>query len=84
MWIMLNNNEANATRSPLANSSHLTIEPLTAARGTRATAIAIFDVQDLINRNPGHETLDRAFFTIIALSNGGSIYVSGIRVEYEN
>jgi hypothetical protein len=84
MWIMVNNNNANAAQSILSTNSQLLIEPLIAARGTRATAVTTLDVQDLIGRQVrGYETLENAFIAIIALSNGGSIYVSGIRIERE-
>jgi hypothetical protein len=84
LWIMVNNNNANAAFSKMANDSQILIEPLTAARGTRATAVAYLDVWDLVERNTrGLDTLENAFICIIALSNGGSIYVSGVRIEYE-
>jgi hypothetical protein len=82
MWIHLNNNEANATRSLLGTASQLLINPLTAAKGTRETAVAAWDLRDFVNRKVrGFESLDKSFISIIALSNGGSIYVSGIRIE---
>jgi hypothetical protein len=85
MWIMVNNNNANAAQSILGTASQLLVEPLTAARGTRATAVTTLDVRDLAERNVrGLETLETAFITIIALSNGGSVNVSGIRIEREN
>ncbi|MDR2542225.1 MAG: Hsp20/alpha crystallin family protein [Treponema sp.] len=90
MWIHVNNNEANATRSLLGTASQLLINPLTAAMGSRETAIATWDLQDYVTSEirgietrgiRGHETLDKSFITIVALSNGGNIYVSGIRIE---
>jgi hypothetical protein len=85
MWIMLNNNNANAAQSIMSTDSQILIEPLTAARGTRATAVTYIDVWDMVDRKfKGVETLEKAFICIIALSNGGSIYVSGIRIEYED
>jgi hypothetical protein len=97
MWIMLNNNNANAAQSVMSTDSQILIEPLTAARGTRATAVTYIDVWDMVERRlkwdekdneykevfRGIDTLEKAFICIIALSNGGSIYVSGIRIEYE-
>ena len=85
LWIMLNNNNANAAQSVMGTDSSILIEPLTAAVGTRSTAVTYIDVCDIVNRNiRGIETLENAFICIIALSNGGSIYVSGIRIEYED
>jgi hypothetical protein len=85
MWIMINNNNANNVRSPLGTASQLLIEPLIAARGTRATAVTTMDIQDLVNREArGIETLASAFIGIVSLSNGGSSYVSGIRIEFED
>ena len=85
MWIMVNNNNANAAQSYMGTNSQLLIEPLIAARGTKATAVTTLDVLDLVNNNiKGFETLEKAFIAVIALSNGGSIYVSGIRIEKEN
>ena len=84
MWIMVNNNNANAAQSYMGTNSQILIEPLIAARGTRATAVTTLDVRDLAGgRFKGYETLETAFIAVIALSNGGSIYVSGIRIEYE-
>ncbi|MCL2175773.1 MAG: hypothetical protein FWB73_06990, partial [Treponema sp.] len=84
MWIMANNNNANAAQSIMGTNSQLLIEPLIAARGTRATAVTTLDVLDLVNRKvKGYETLERGFIAVIALSNGGSIFVSGVRIEYE-
>ena len=84
MWIMANNNNANAAQSYMGTNSQLLIEPLIAARGTRATAVTTLDVRDLVDRGiKGSETLGKAFIAVIALSNGGSIYVSGVRIEYE-
>jgi len=84
MWIMLNNNNANAAQSPMRTDSQILIEPLTAARGTRATAVTYIDVWDMVSRKfEGINTLERSFICVIALSNGGNIYVSGVRIEYE-
>jgi hypothetical protein len=84
MWIMLNNNNANAAQSVMGTNSQILIEPLTAARGSRATAVTYIDVWDMVDRKlKGFENLEKAFICVIALSNGGSIYVSGIRIEYE-
>ncbi|MDR0455341.1 MAG: hypothetical protein LBH20_01490 [Treponema sp.] len=98
MWLMLNNNNANAAQSVMSTDSQILIEPLIAARGARATAVTYIDVWDMVERRfkwdekdheykeafRGIETLEKAFICVIALSNGGSIYVSGIRIEYEN
>jgi len=85
MWILVNNNEANATRSELGTNSQLLINPLIDPRGTRRTAVASLNVDDFTARKvPGLDTLNEAFFSIICLSNGGSIYVSGIRIEKED
>jgi hypothetical protein len=84
MWIMLNNNNANAAQSVMGTNSQILIEPLTAARGSRATAVTYIDIWDMVDRKlKGFENLEKAFICVIALSNGGSIYVSGIRIEYE-
>jgi hypothetical protein len=84
MWIMLNNNNANAAQSPMRTDSQILIEPLTAARGTRATAVTYIDVWDMVDRKfEGIYTLEKSFICVIALSNGGNIYVSGVRIEYE-
>jgi len=100
LWINVNNNYPTATRSTLSTASQMLIEPLTAARGTRTTALATMDVIDLVTRkvrnipdkdNParsdpdrsGWLSLDRAFISFVCLSNGGSIYVSGIRIEFD-
>jgi len=100
LWINVNNNYPTATRSTLSTASQMLIEPLTAARGTRTTALATMDVIDLVARkvrnipdkdNPaksdldrsGWSSLDRAFISFVCLSNGGSIYVSGIRIEFD-
>jgi uncharacterized protein YjdB len=84
MWIMLNNNNANAAQSPMRTDSQILIEPLASARGTRATAVTYIDVWDMVDRKfDGIETLEKSFICIITLSNGGNIYVSGIRIEYE-
>ena len=84
MWILVNNNEANATRSELGTNSQLLINPLTDPRGTRRTAVASLNVDDFVSRNvPGVGTLNQAFFSIVCLSNGGSVYISGARIEYE-
>ena len=85
MWILVNNNEANATRSELGTNSQLLINPLIDPRGTRRTAVASLNVDDFVSRNvPGVDTLNEAFFSIICLSNGGSVYISGIRIEKED
>ncbi|MCL2444150.1 MAG: hypothetical protein FWD13_11910 [Treponema sp.] len=82
LWIMVNNNQANAMQSVLGTSSQILIHPLTAPRGTRATAVATINAADFIFRKiPGHESLNTSFISIVCLSNGGSIYVSGIRIE---
>ena len=82
MWIMLNNNNANAAQSILNTASQILINPLTAPRGTRATAVTSVNISDFLTRPmPGWETLETSFIGIVALSNGGSIYVSGIRIE---
>jgi len=84
MWIMVNNNEANAMQSVLSTNSQLLIQPLTDPRGTRATAVTTLNVDDFITRKiPGFETLETAFIGIVCLSNGGSINISGIRIEKE-
>jgi len=84
MWILVNNNNANATQARMGTNSQILIEPLIAPRGTRATAVTYLDTQDIVNRNVnGYEDLANAFITIVVLSNGGSIYVSGIRIETE-
>jgi uncharacterized protein YjdB len=84
MWIMLNNNNANAAQAPMRTDSQILIEPLTAARGTRATAVTYIDVWDMVDRKfDGYKTLEKSFICVIALSNGGNIYVSGVRIEYE-
>jgi len=100
LWINVNNNYPTATRSTLSTSSQMLIEPLTAARGTRTTALATLDVIDLVARKvrnipdkndpdksdldrSGWSSLDRAFISFVCLSNGGSIYVSGIRIEFD-
>jgi hypothetical protein len=68
----------------MRTDSQILIEPLTAARGTRATAVTYIDVWDMVDRKfKGIETLENSFICIIALSNGGSIYVSGVRIEIE-
>ncbi|MCL2804662.1 MAG: hypothetical protein FWD26_01830 [Treponema sp.] len=83
MWIMVNNNNANAAQSIMGTASQLLIEPLVSARGTRATAVTYLNVRDLAI-TPGFDNLAKAFIAIIVLSNGGSIYVSGIRIEEES
>jgi len=100
LWINVNNNYPTATRSTLSTASQMLIEPLTAARGTRTTALATLDVIDLVARKvrnipdkddpnksdldrSGWLSLDRAFISFVCLSNGGSIYVSGIRIEFD-
>jgi|GEM_PF-2156346 len=81
MWIMLNGNQAN-TNSPLRTLSQPLIQPLTAPRGTRATASVVINVPEWIQtRITGWESLKESFVGIVALSNGGSISVSGIRIE---
>jgi hypothetical protein len=85
MWIMVNNNNANAAQSILGTNSQLLVEPLIAARGTRATAVTTPDTRNKKKQKvKGWETLDKTFIGIVALSNGGNIYVSGIRIEYED
>jgi len=84
MWLLVNNNNANAMQSELGTSSQLLINPLTDPRGTRRTVFASLNVDDFISRNiPGVNTLNEAFIAIVCLSNGGSVYVSGIRIERE-
>jgi len=84
MWIMLNNNQANAAQSLLSTNSQILVEPLTAAQGTRATAVTSLDVIDFAQRKiPGYKTLANAFIGIVCLSNGGSAYVSGVRIEID-
>jgi hypothetical protein len=68
----------------MRTDSQILIEPLTAARGTRATAVTYIDVWDMVSRKfEGIYTLEKSFICVIALSNGGNIYVSGVRIEYE-
>jgi hypothetical protein len=82
MWIHLNNNQANAGRSIMSTNSQIMINPLTSAQGSRETAVTTLNVHDLVNRKvKGFETMEKSLLTIIALSNGGSIYLSGIRIE---
>ena len=84
MWITINNNQANIMQSVLSTNSQLLIQPLTDPRGTRATAVTTLNVDDFITRRiPGFETLETAFIGIVCLSNGGSINISGIRIEKE-
>jgi len=84
MWITLNNNQANASQSVMGTNSQILIQPLTDPRGTRLTAVTTIDIDDFVARKiPGYETLETAFIGIVCLSNGGSIYVSGIRIERE-
>jgi len=85
MWITLNNNQANATQSVMGTNSQILIQPLTDPRGTRLTAVTTISVDDFTARRvPAFETLETAFIGIVCLSNGGSIYVSGIRIERED
>jgi hypothetical protein len=88
---MLNNNEANATQGALGTASQLLINPLTDPRGTRKTVYTYLDGVDFVSRKVGDNiiisrngwrNLDKSFVNIVALSNGGSINVSGIRIEY--
>ena len=83
MWIMINNNQVNAMGSPLMGSlSQVLVWPLTDPRGTRVTAVTTINIPDWIESEvTGWQTLERSFINILALSNGGSISVSGIRVE---
>ena len=85
MWITVNNNQANAANSVLGTSSQALIHPITAPRGTRDTAIATVNIDDFVQRRvPGYESLQNAIIGIVLLSNGGSVYVSGIRIERED
>ena len=81
MWLMINGNNAN-TNSPLRTLSQALVRPLTDPRGTRATASVEINIPEWIhNRVDGWESLKASFIGIVVLSNGGSVSVSGIRIE---
>jgi hypothetical protein len=83
MWLTVNNNQATNGASVLGNLARIAVEPITAVEGTKATAIGYLNVPE-ITEGPGKASLSNAFVGIICLSNGGRVYVSGIRIEYND
>jgi hypothetical protein len=83
MWLMVNNNQPTQGASILGNAARILAQPITAVVGTKATAIGYLNVPG-IPPGPGRESLDNAFVGIICLSNGGRVFVSGIRIEYND
>ena len=82
MWLTVNNNWPTHGASVLGNASRVLLQPLTAAAGLRATATGYLNVPD-IPAGSGRASLENAFVGIICLSNGGRVYISGLRIEYE-
>ena len=85
MMINVNNNTSTAADSLLLNFSRLLYPYLNKPRGTKETITTYMDVQDLL-ANPqipqsGKDELDNASVTIVVMSQGSNIYVSGIRIE---
>jgi hypothetical protein len=82
MWLTVNNNWPTHGASVLGNASRVLLQPLTAAAGLRATVTGYLNVPD-IPAGKGRDSLENAFVGIICLSNGGRVYISGLRIEYE-
>ncbi|MDR2020988.1 MAG: hypothetical protein LBQ14_09515 [Treponema sp.] len=83
LWLTVNNNQATQGASVLGSTARILVQPLTAIEGTRATAVGYLNVPNIPD-GPGRDSLEKAFVGIICLSNGGRIYVSGIRIEYDD
>jgi hypothetical protein len=83
LWLTVNNNQPAQGASVLGSTARILLQPLTAIEGTRATAAGYLNVPNIPDGS-GRDSLETAFVGIICLSNGGRIYVSGIRIEYDD
>jgi hypothetical protein len=83
LWLTVNNNQPTQGASVLGSTARILVQPLTALEGTKATATGYLNIPNIPD-GPGRDSLQNAFVGIICLSNGGRIYVSGIRIEYDD
>jgi hypothetical protein len=82
--ICVNNTDTAFLNSPFGNASRLAYRAINEAKGTKITYSTYLDAPTMIaDQVQGHETLKDALIAISLMSNGGNIYLSGIRIEYE-
>lgn len=81
--ICVNNTDTQFLASPFGNTCRLAYRIINEAKGSKITYSTYLDAPGFLDRDvPGKETLSSALIAIALMSNGGNIYLSGIRIEY--
>jgi len=81
--VFVNNNFTATLANPLGQNCRPLYRPITEAAGTRLTLATNFLANDFwATEVPGHFTLPDSFVSLVYESQGGKIFISGIRIEY--
>jgi len=81
--IFVNNNFTATAANPLGQNARPLYRPITEATGSKLTLSATFVAHEFVAEQvPGYETLKQSLVSLVYESQGGKIYISGIRIEY--
>ena len=81
--VFVNNNFTATLANPLEQNCRPLYRPITEAAGTRLTLATNFLANDFWAAEvKGHFTLPDSFVSLVYESQGGKIFISGIRIEY--